>query len=172
MLKPAQLYDKALDHYLINRWYDPEYIWYSGGPGHRSFDLADGNDYAHDFVSVSDNCDVLGYIGYSIDWTSKSAYNFGAMSFDIGNITFAKDIYQAIEDIFLKYHLNRMAWHCYADSPHIRGYRNFIKRCGGRECGYYRQATMLLDGKLHDNVMFECLSSEFKPLKKRGEKVG
>lgn len=55
-----------------------------------------------------------------------------------------------------------MSWYCIADNPAIRGYRNFIKRYGGNECGYYRQCTKLQDGKLHDTVIFEIISSEFK----------
>ena len=58
--------------------------------------------------------------------------------------------------------MNRMSWCCFADNPALRGYRNFIKNHGGKECGYYRQVTKLQDGMLHDKVEFEILASEFK----------
>lgn len=58
--------------------------------------------------------------------------------------------------------MNRIEWWCYADNPAIRGYRNFIKRHGGRECGYWRQIARLQDGQLHDSVSFEILEEEFK----------
>ena len=60
--------------------------------------------------------------------------------------------------------MNRLEWTCYADNPAIRGYRKFIKLCGGVECGYRRQCVLLPDGKLHDQVRFEILKEEFKPL--------
>ena len=91
-----------------------------------------------------------------------SADRFGAISFDKGNVLFAKDLYQIICNIFEKYHLNRLCWSCIADNPAIRGYRNFIKEHGGRECAYHKQICKLMDGKLHDDVEFEILAEEFK----------
>ena len=58
--------------------------------------------------------------------------------------------------------MNRFCWSCIADNPAIRGYRNFIKKHGGRECAYHRQICKLMDGKLHDDVEFEILAKEFK----------
>ena len=74
---------------------------------------------------------------------------------------FVKDLYQAICDCFEVYHLNRISWNCYADNPAIRGYRNFVKKHGGRECAYFRQYIKLRDGKLHDSVSFEILAEDF-----------
>ena len=91
-----------------------------------------------------------------------NANNFGAISFDKGNVEFAKDLYQAICNVFEKYHMNRLSWGCFVENPAIRGYRNFIKKHGGRECAYYRQIAKLQDGKLHDSVEFEILAEEFK----------
>ena len=82
--------------------------------------------------------------------------------FPKGNVLFAKDLYQIICDIFEKYHLNRLCWSCIADNPAIRGYRNFIKEHGGRECAYHKQICKLMDGKLHDDVEFEILAEEFR----------
>lgn len=58
--------------------------------------------------------------------------------------------------------MNRISFRCYVDNPAIRGYRNFIRKHGGRECGYYRQNARLQDGKLHDSVEFEILACEFR----------
>lgn len=82
--------------------------------------------------------------------------------FDYLIIVFAKDVYKVICDLFKVYHMNRISWSAYADNPAIRGYRNFIKKYGGRECGYRRQRVKLMDGKLHDSVEFEILAEEFK----------
>ena len=91
-----------------------------------------------------------------------SADGFGIISFDKGNMEFIKDVCEAVSDIFTKYHMNRISWFCYADNPAIRGYRNFIRRHGGRVCGHYRQYARLQDGKLHDSVMFEILADEYR----------
>lgn len=78
------------------------------------------------------------------------------------NLEFIKDVHKAIVGLFYKYNMNRLQWSCYIDNPAIRGYRNFIKKYGGRECGHYRQIVKLQDGKLHDIVEFEILAKEFK----------
>ena len=58
--------------------------------------------------------------------------------------------------------MERRSWRAYVGNAAVRGYRNFIKKYGGRECGYYRQVTKLQDGKLHDAIVFEVLAEEFK----------
>lgn len=162
MLRPAQLYKEQLEIKNIESWYDPKNIYYHGGTGEYSINVPDNNAEVHSFVSIDKDDNVIGYIGYNVDWQAMSVDNFGMISFDKGNLEFVKDIYKAICDCFEVYHMNRISWYCYADNPAIRGYRNFIKRHGGRECGYFRQYIKLRDGRLHDSVCFEVLASEFK----------
>jgi RimJ/RimL family protein N-acetyltransferase len=159
---PAQLYSEQLRVENIKTWYNLEYMFWNGGTGDCEINLPDNNYDSHCFVSVNEHDEVVGYISYNINWTALSADRFGAISFKRGNVGFAKDLYQAIKDIFDKYNLNRIQWCCYADNPAIRGYRNFIKEHGGVECGYYREVARLIDGKLHDSVQFEILAREFK----------
>lgn len=162
MLKPAQLYKEELEAKIIESWYRPENIYWNSGVYDSVVELPDNNYDQHNFVSIDSNGIVIGYICYEVDWTALSASGFGAISFDKGNPIFGKDLYTAICNIFETYHLNRISWHCYADNPAIRGYRNFIKKHGGRECGYQRQVSRLQDGKLHDSVQFEIMADEWK----------
>lgn len=162
MLKPAQLYADELKRKYVEVWYDPEYMYYSGWSGDGEPDIPDNNYDSHHFVSVDNDGNILGYISYSVSFITMSADRFGAISFDKGNMLFAKDLYQVICDVFEKHYFNRLCWSCIADNPAIRGYRNFIKKHGGRECAYHRQICKLMDGKLHDNVEFEILAEEFK----------
>lgn len=166
MLKPAQLYEQELQVQHIKNWYVSENYFWCARAGERMIELPDNNYNSHDFVSVDKYKRVIGYITYDIDWESMSVDNLGVISFYKGNLLFVKDLYTAICDIFEKYHMNRISWCCYADNPAINGYRKFIKRCSGRECGYARQNAKLMDGKMHDSVFFEVLACEFK---KRGE---
>jgi RimJ/RimL family protein N-acetyltransferase len=161
MLQPAQLYVEKLQEEIIKSWYKPENIYWDGGPGSYQISLPDNNFDRHCFVSVNKNGNVIGYIDYNVDYTSMVAYKFGIISFEKGSVEFAKDLYEAICNCFEKYHMNRISWLCYTDNPAIKGYRNFIKKHGGVECGYYRQVAKLQDGKLHDSVVFEILAEEF-----------
>lgn len=166
MRKPAQLYKDKLQEENTKAWYKPENIFWNGGAADSQIDIRKDNYDCHQFASVNKNDNVIGYISYAVDWAAMSAYNFGIISYKKGNIEFARDIYKAVCDIFEVYHMNRMEWCAYTDNPAIRGYRNFIKKCGGRECAYYRQVTRLQDGLLHDSVSFEILAGEFRRCRK------
>ena len=161
MLRPAQLYKEQLYKKYIEIWYNPEYIYYTGWTGDQMPEIPDNNYDSHHFVSIDKNDNIIGYISYSINWISMNADRFGMISFDKGNIGFIKDVYQVICDLFYKYHMNRISWLSFVENPVIKGYRNFIKNHGGKECGYYRQIAKLMDGKLHDSVQFEILAEEF-----------
>jgi len=161
MLKPAQLYKEQLEEKEVESWYDLKNIFFHGWAGATLTDLADNNYECHAFVSVDSNEDIIGYISYAVDWSAMSADRFCMISYQKGNLEFVKDLWKVICDLFEVYHMNRIEWYCYADNPAIRGYRNFIKKHGGRECGYRRQTTKLMDGKLHDSVIFEIMADEF-----------
>ncbi|MCX4352010.1 MAG: GNAT family protein [Lachnospiraceae bacterium] len=162
MLKPAQLYKEKLQEENIKAWYKPENVFYNFGTGNSQIDISEDNYGSHQFVSVDKDDNVIGYISYNVDWAAMSAYDLGIISFDKGNVLFVKDVYAVVKDLFEKYQMNRVSWFAFADNPAIRGYRNFIKKHGGRECGYHRQIAKLQDGKIHDSVEFEILAEEFK----------
>lgn len=165
MLKPAQLYKEQLEVENIKAWYKLENMFWSSGAGDSNIELPEDNYDSHCFVSVDSNDNVIGYISYSVDWVAMSASNFEIINYQKDNLKmsmlFVKDVWKAICDLFEVYHMNRLEWWCYAENPAIRGYRNFIKRHGGRECGYFRQIAKLQDGKVHDSVVFEVLAEEF-----------
>lgn len=162
MLEPAQLFKGELMEEYLKTWYKPENMFYAGWTGDCLPELPDNNYDSHHFVSINAYGRLIGYISYSIDWIAMSADRFGIISFDRANILFARDVYKAVCDLFETYHMNRISWCTYADNPAIRGYRNFIRKHGGRECGYHRQNARLQDGKLHDSVEFEILACEFR----------
>lgn len=161
MLKPAQLYKDKLNEVSVAQWYDMKNIYYHGGPGASIYELSESSDDCHSFVSVDREDNVVGYISYRVDWGGRQAYNFGLISFDKGNLLFIRDCYQVFQDIFEKYHLNRIEWYAYADNPAVRGYRNLCKRFGGHEVGYLHNSHLLLDGKMHDSVMFEICADGY-----------
>lgn len=162
MLRPAQLYEEKLYEEYVKTWYKSENMFYTGWTGDSVPEIPDNNYDSHHFVSVDKSDNLIGYIAYSVDWVSMNADKFGIISFDRGNIEFARDVYKAICDLFEKYHMNRISWFAYVENPATRAYRNFIKKHGGRECGYYRQIAKLQDGRLHDSVQFEILANEFR----------
>lgn len=162
MLKPAQLYSEQVKEKMINCWYDEYYKYYSGWTGNNLPELPDNCYETHNFVSVDKEDNVIGYISYHINYTNMTADNFGIISFDKGNLMFAKDLYTAIKNLFKVYHMNRISWNMIVGNPVYTSYKRFIKKYGWRECAYYRQCARLMDGLLYDSISFEILSSEFR----------
>lgn len=161
MLMPAQMYREKLNNEATRQWYDIRNMYYHSGPIMSEYNIDDNTGCGHYFVSVDKDDNVLGYIGYAIDWSSKRVYNFGFLSFQKGNMTFVRDSYQAFKNLFEVYHFHSVEFLCYVDNPAVRGYRNLMRKFGGRECAYMRDEALLLDGKLHDAVKFEILDSDY-----------
>ena len=170
MLVNAKLYEDELKQKDYLTWYDTKYQYVNGTPGTRDLSPQDNTFNTHEFVSIDEDGEVLGFICYEIDWAAKSTCGFCAISYTPGgSTTFARDLYQAIDDIFCKYGYYRMDWHCWADNPAIKGYRKFCKKFGGREVGTLRRKGRLLDGHLHDSVIFELLQEDYIEKKAKRE---
>lgn len=167
MLKPAQLYEEKLQKANVESWYDLSNQYCNSWCCDDEIVLEKSNGQYHQFVSVDKNDNVIGYITYSVDWSSMSASRFGIISYDKGNLLFIRDVQKVVHNIFFKYNFNRIEWRAYEDNSAISGYRKFIKRFGGKECGYLRQTVKLMDGKLHDMAIFEILREDLKI--KRGD---
>ena len=43
----------------------------------------------------------------------------------------------------------------------MRGYKNFIKNYGGAIVGYLHNNIVLMDGQLHNTIIFEILKSDY-----------
>lgn len=171
MLANAQLYETEIKRLSMKIWYDPDFIYYFGGTGQSAITLPETNKDQFCFVSLNSKQEVNGYISYFVDWEIKSAYGWQIINFNKKKesnqelVEFARDLHKAVSDCFEVYNMNKVSWFCYADNPAIRGYRNYIRKHGGRECGYERDEILLLDGKIHDLVRFEILKSEYKKMK-------
>lgn len=159
MLRPAQLYKEELLKKHYEQWYRPETNYYSG-LCNWSLDIKDDNGEKRQFVSVDKNNKVIGYIAYNVEWTTRSASSFGMISYEKGNLEFVRDLYKTVYDLFLVENFNRVEWWCFTDNPAVRGYKNFIKRFGGRIAGELHKSCMFSDGSLHDSYIFEILKED------------
>ena len=159
MIKPAQLYTEELKRLYCETWYDSKYMYYHSYVGTEDLHLPDNNYERHAFAILENN-EVIGYISYRLNWAAKVTYNFGIISFK-QSLVFGKDLMKIIDDIFMKYKMNKMEFCAFSDNPVIKHYYNFIDKFGGREVGILKQTGMLMDGKLHDSVMFELFRDDY-----------
>lgn len=163
MIKTAQLYEDELKRKFLETWYDDRYKYYTMDSGYYQTSLSDNTKKHHSFVSLDKDGRIIGYIGYEVNWEIKSALQLNIISFDFGNMMFISDVRKMIDNIFNKYNLNRLHFFCIYDNPALESYRTFIKKHGGKECGYERECCMTPDGVIRDIVYFEILKKEYKP---------
>lgn len=161
MRRPAQLYRDELTKKFYEVMYDDYYMYYYGWTGVEVPVLKDNNYDSHDFVSVNTDDEVIGYISYNVNYQTMSATQLGIITFQKGDISFIKDVYDAVIDVFAKYHMNRLSFTCFTENPAARSYKKFVTLFGGLQNAYYRQDLKLSDGQLHDEFGFEILAEDF-----------
>ena len=81
-----------------------------------------------------------------------------------------------IDDIFIKYNMNKIEFRAFADNLVIKHYYSFINKYNGRVVGTLTDSVMLEDGNLHDDIMFELfrenyLNERIKEYEKRIKKT-
>lgn len=161
MLKNALLYKEILQKKFQETWYNPAYKFYSGGTGNNNLLIPDNCYENHCFASVDSNDNVLGYIAYHVDYAAMSCCNFGAISFDLGNLVFTKDLLQSIDDIFVKYGMNRIDFWAFVDNPIVPTYQKLVEKYGGRIVGILEDTAKLMDGQLHSSIIFELKADSY-----------
>lgn len=164
MLKNVKLYETELNEKVIETWYDLKYqFYYAGNSYYFSGVKLDDNNWG--FVSVDKDDEILGMITFQVSPDTCAVRNFGMMSFtDRLNMEFVRDIITVVNDIFCKYHFNRMVWYCVDGNQAIKSYRRLCERHGGTVVAHEHECVRTLDGKLRDAYAFEILARNFIPI--------
>ena len=162
MLKNAKLYEEIINNWCYEHQYDIDIQKACYGQGWEISSYPDSNRNTHNFVSVNKNNEVLGMLGYEIDWVSRSVNGIWIIRCAAApSVLFIRDVLQAVDDVFYKYNLNRIEFMAYADNKAVEGYRKFCKKYGGREVGICRDKVVLMDGKWQDEGIFEILKEDY-----------
>ena len=159
MLKNARNYEQELQKKLRDTWYDLNYQFYHSSSYHSDLKLED--ECRYDFVSVNSKDEIVGFFSYRIDREVNSVRHFGAISFDQNSVLFARDMAQAIDDIFNKYNFNRMEWYCVDGNPILDSYKRFCEKHGGIIMAHEHECVRTLDGQLRDSWGFEILKKNY-----------
>jgi hypothetical protein len=153
LIKPAQLFTTELKVKFWEIAYDLHYMFvYQGYTDDYNPSSTTWGD--HEFVSVSKDGKVLGYIGYGINQRSGVVSNFCAINFS-NSVIFARDLYQVIDDIFCKYKYNKLKYGVFVGNPIEKTYDKLTERYGGRIVGINEKDAKLMDGIFHDYKSYE-----------------
>ena len=166
MLHSAALFKNEIGIKMISMAFDPKYQWYYAGIGFDGFDHLHEEDSQH-FVSTNLSGNLIGYITYRVDRSTRVAFALNIISLDMGNLEFIKDVNQVIRTIFEQNHMNRLVIFVYVDNPHFRGCRKLIKKLGGHEIKKIHETDRLIEGEFRDGIMFEIVAEDYKDMMKR-----
>ena len=160
MLIPASFYLDEINYELNKCKYDKAYMFYDI---RSDIKLADDSSVCHQFASVASNKKLVGYIDYDIDRKVGTVYNFSIINFmPKFRVVFARDVMQAVDDIFNKYNLHAIQFACRDGNPAKKIYDKFISKYGGRYIGYFNYSWVGLDGKIRSSHYYEISFLDYK----------
>lgn len=157
MLKPAILYKEEIEKEFAERMYTDEFFLYSGFGHHGSPIEISPDDYAREYAIVDSKGRLIGYMSYRIDPEAECAKDFGLYSFEPGNPTVGKDVFEEMERLIKRYH--KVEWRMISGNPAQRSYDKFCEKNGGRML-ILRDVCKDHYGKYRDCIIYEIVEGD------------
>lgn len=161
MLDIALNYQEELTKKLRSTWFDDKYKFYEYSSYCSELKLADDTWNSHQFVSVDTSGNILGYIQYDIDRTTLNCSGLGIINFSDDNLIFGKDVKIAIQDIFEKFHFNKLSFCVVIGNPIEKQYDKLVNKYGGRIVGIQLAHTKLIDNNYYDVKLYEISADNY-----------
>jgi hypothetical protein len=159
MLRPAILYKDQIQQasYLLAGTDDMFY--YSGWSENDiiHIDTETGSPWERrQFASVNADGELLGYISYCIDHPTRTAFQFGLMSFKKGNLTVLRDIDRVFEGLVADSYIHRIEWKMIGGNFVEKAYDKLCQKYGGRKLIMH---DVVVDkyGDFHDDAIYEII---------------
>lgn len=173
MLDNGHKYEAEIRAKFMDVWYDPAYQFYFCGAYHEPFSLPENGDWhCRHFVSLNKEGEVNGLIGYAIDHECNLAHNFGAVNFGGSKIEFGLDLARVIDDIFVKFGMNKLEFNVICGNPIEKSYDKIINKIGGRIVGIRKDRAKDLAGNFHDDKIYEVMREDYLKAKERRRQHG
>jgi len=139
-----------------------------------SRDIGFGGSGANNLVSLTEvttrnevlemdetSCTVNGVISFNIDWATVKACNLHVASFGPNPVTFAKDVKEAIDWIFIKFGCEGLNFGVVVGNPAEKIWDKAIKKLNGKVVGYFKKDVKLIDNKLYDIKFYEVMKEDY-----------
>lgn len=157
MLVPAILYKDQIVKEFQKLLYTEDMFYETGCVGNWIPEIADcPEDYQFQYAIVDSRKEnkLIGYLGYTLDWYTSKAYNFGLISFDKGNFTLSRDLFEKLEELILSCH--KIEWRMVGGNPVENAYDNFIKEHNGVK-HILKDSIRDRQGKWRDDIIYEIM---------------
>lgn len=163
MLKPAKLYENELKLLFAEIMFDEAFMYADVNSYRDELKLVDSTWTKHQFASVNEKGEVVGWFSYSINRDSGAAYALQIVNFkkDVLCPTFGKDLKTLFEELFLKFKFYKLNFSVVIGNPAEAFYDKYIEQIGGRILGYYEKDVKLIDGQYYDLKMYEVMRENF-----------
>lgn len=126
-----------------------------------TIDLATDSWNRLQFVSVDKNDNVIGYFCAYLERSMNKVTGIAAMNFRNVNITFSKDFYKFLTDLFEVHKFHKIEWQVAIGNPAEKIYDKIIKKYGGNIVGIEHESTKFDDGKYYDVKEYEIMKSDY-----------
>lgn len=176
MIENAKLHSETLTNMMYKVWHDPNYQYYFGSDD-RWEPWWGGDQWNNDsgvrsWAVLTNEHEVIGYIGYRWNPTLRLANNFGAINFSpdraVHKLVFGRALYQVLVELFEVFGANTVEWCVVCDNPIEESYDRVVKRFGGRVLCIRSGRAIDLAGNLHSDKMYEITKEDyFSSLKRR-----
>ena len=162
MLKLAHTYQDKLNKAYSSIIFQDKYKYYNCD-NYWSYTKEVSKDSWNnlEFVSVDKNDNVIGYLGAGISRSTEKVASLGIMNFYDINITFSKDLYQFLHDLFMKFNFRKIEFIVVIGNPAEKMYDKYIEKYGGRIVGVSRESTKLQDNKYYDIKEYEIFRDDY-----------
>ena len=120
-------------------------------------------------VSVDKNDNVIGFLSAKIDRASNRVSHIGAVNFGELNITFSKDFYKFLIDLFEIHNFYKIEWCVIVGNPAESMYNKIIERYHGNIIGISHESIKLDDGKYYDVKEYELFKRDYERNKNNKE---
>ena len=142
--------------------FDERFMFYTMNDYRDEYTPKDSTWNGHEFVSLDNNSNIIGFIGYDIHRVDRRADSLRVINFTLKpNPVFSKDIAQVIDDIFCKFNFRTLTYCVIVDNPACKIWDKFTKHYGGRIVGDYKKIHCLLDGKFYDKRIYQLLREDY-----------
>lgn len=158
MLKPAICYKEEIEQALAEYFYTNEMMYYIGANDSYLLHVEEESENGkYQWAVVNNEDDLIGFINYRIDYYASCAYNFGAFSFDKGNILMGKELFELFEKLLKELH--KVEFRAVSGNPATRGYDSFLKRHSDIGIKHILKDEFRdTQGNYHDDYIYEFIN--------------
>lgn len=161
ILKLAYTYENQLQQLFKKIIFQEKYKYYNySNYWTYNLKLSENSWDSIEMVSVDEENYVRGFLSASINRIADSVSSLGIINFYDVNIVFAKDLYQFIKDLFLKFNFRKIEFIVVVGNPIEKMYDKYIQKYNGRIVGIKKQSTKLQDNKYYDVKMYEIFRDD------------